>query len=300
MDVHNGPSIYNPKSLQELLADLCRDKDAQLFAGGTDIMRKECFYPNPAQKNIINLDSVSEFSKVLHSERFIDVGPMVTISQLLSTGSLFLSKSFSNAIECIGTAIVRNKATIGGAICSQNGRSALACYLSAVGALVELRTAQGKGRNLRIKSTTRWLPVSKLYESDGSLIFSEDTVITKIRIPAFDPHEVQVFKTLGSVYKNPSSSVSFALTYSVNQRRISTPQLFITFPSGGFFSSLSLNEAISGITLPILKPNVEKVVELLEKELNTECPQISELQLQQAKRILSTVLNMANSTYLAG
>lgn len=299
MDVHNGPSVYNPKSLPEFLYDVSHNPDVQFLAGGTDLMRKTGFYPNPEQKDIINLESVPDFSKVIHSERFVDVGPMVTLEQLLATGSFFLSDSLYQAIDRIGTTVVRNKATVGGALCSQNGRSSLACYLAAVGAQAEVRIIQKKVKKYS-NSSAKWIPISKLYEPDGSLIFSSDAFISKIRIPASDPHTIQIFKTVGSVYRNPSAAVSFAFVYSMNQRRIASPQLFISFPSGGFYYSTALNEEISGTVLPVNSNSREKLVDMMEKDLKEICPMASELQIEQSKRLFETVLIQANTNYLAG
>lgn len=299
MDVHNGPSIYNPKSLPEFLLDIARNPNIQYIAGGTDLMRQEGFYPNPAQKDLLNLDSVPEFSKVIHTERFLDVGPMVTLAQLLSTGSVFLSKPLRAAIDRIGTTVVRNMATVGGALCSENGRSALACYLAAAGAQAELRILPKKESRRNTIAQAKWVPVSKLYEPDLSFVFP-DAFISKIRIPSFNPVAFEVFTTIGSVYKDPANAVVFSFIYTIVQKRLSTVQLFIQYPIGGFLCSPVLNEALSDLIFPFSAASVLKISDLLEKEIREICPSASELQIETSKRLLVSNLNQANIHYLEG
>ncbi len=100
------PSIYIPKTLNDIIMEKGRNPDAILFAGGTFLMTE------PLENDIISILGVPELQKITHTDRFLEIGAVTTLEQLLNTGSYLLSKNTFNAIESIGTTIIRSRATV--------------------------------------------------------------------------------------------------------------------------------------------------------------------------------------------
>ena len=85
-------------------------------------MSRPNFYPNPNQRDIISLAGITDLSRIYHADRYLEAGAMVTIQQLLTMGSFIFSKDLYNAINSIGSSVVRNQATLGGSLCTNDMR----------------------------------------------------------------------------------------------------------------------------------------------------------------------------------
>ena len=113
-----SPTVFTPKTVSEAVANKYRNLSAIFWAGGTYIMSRPNFYPNPNQRDIISLAGIQDLSRIYHADRYLEAGAMVTIQQLLTMGSFIFSKELNNAISSIGSSVIRNQATVGGSLCT--------------------------------------------------------------------------------------------------------------------------------------------------------------------------------------
>jgi hypothetical protein len=286
------PSIYLPKTLSDLIVEKGRNPDAVLFAGGTFLMTR------PTSNDIISILGVPELQKVTHTDRFLEIGSAITIEQLLNTGSYLLSKSTFNAIESIGTTVIRSRATVGGALCSRSMRFSLSCILATIGAQAEIRTIQRKGfRGKRIKSIQNWYSVRKLYSPSGDFMFGNNIVMTRVRIPARDD-AVQIFRFLEAPMKNPSQAVYFGFEYTPNQNGISQPTLCVAYPETGFFFSQDFNSGLSSLSMPAEKKAVDEQCRILREKLSEACPEITEVQKARTIRLFTSVIQEISQQFM--
>lgn len=286
------PSIYIPKTLNDLIMEKGRNPDAIIFAGGTFLMTE------PLENDIISILGVPELQKITHTDRFLEIGAVTTLEQLLNTGSYLLSKNTFKAIESIGTTIIRSRATVGGALCTRSMRFSLSCILATIGAQVEVRTIQRKGfRGKKIKSIQNWYNVRKMYSPSGDILFGNNFVVTKVRIPARDD-AVQVFRFLESPMKNPSQAVYFGFEYTPNQNGIAQPTMCIAYPKGGFFFNQEFNSGLSSLTMPVDSKALKEQCRILKEKLTEACPEITDVQKARTIRLFSSVMQEISQQFM--
>ncbi|MBQ7728921.1 MAG: hypothetical protein IJT86_01070, partial [Spirochaetales bacterium] len=169
------------------------------------------------------------------------------------------------------------------------------CVLSTLNAQAEIRMVSRA-------ASSRWIPVSKLYDRKGNFLFADNALLTKIRIPT-DATSQNIFisRTLDSPMLNPSEAVLFGLQYSIQQGSIATPSLCIALPSSCFYMSQDFDNLLSTISFPITADKIQKISRRLASDLRVSVRQnTDQLQIERAVRLLEQVLNEINMNYLAG
>ncbi len=150
--------------------------DAVLMAGGTDLLvnlkRKVI-----TAKVVISLEKINSLKQVHYSEAAgLTLGSMVTIAELAET-PLIRQKFPLLAIAAnkIGSPQIRNRATVGGNICTARPAGDTIGPLTAYGAEVQL--ILGK--------ESRWEPISKFITGPGKTTKKDGEVLAAIRIKPF-------------------------------------------------------------------------------------------------------------------
>ena len=287
-----SPTVFFPKTINEAVAFKLKNPNAVFWAGGTYLMSRPGFYPSLTQKDIISLKGLPDLTKIYHADRFIEAGSMVTIQQLINMVGYSLSKEFDEALFSIGSSLIRNQATLGGALCSKDMRFSLCCILATLNAQAEIKL-------ISKKAPTRWVPISKLYDRKGTFIYADEALLTKVRIPA-DAKQIKIFKTIGSVAHRPEEAVIFGLQYTTNQANITMPNMCIVFPSSCFYMSQVFDNLISTINLPLSVDRIKKLSKSLTAELKGAALNSSPIQIERASRLFEVVLNDINTAYLEG
>ena len=290
-----SPTVFTPKTVSEAIANKLKNPDARFWAGGTYIMSRPNFYPNPSQRDIISLSGIQDLSRIYHADRYLEAGAMVTIQQLLTMGSFIFSKELYNAITSIGSSVIRNQATIGGSLCTSDMRFTMSCVMATLNAQAEIRMVSKS-------ATARWIPVSKLYDRKGNFLFADNALLTKIRIPTDGTNQnMFISRTLDSPMQNPSGAVIFSLQYSINQGNITSPSMCIALPNACFYMSQDFDNLLSTISFPITADKTNKIARRLASDLKISVRQNTNLlQIERAVRLLEVVLNEININYLAG
>ena len=289
-----SPTVFTPKTVSEAITNKLKNQDARFWAGGTYIMSRPNFYPNPNQRDIISLSGIQDLSRIYHADRYLEAGAMVTIQQLMTMGSFIFSKELYNAIT-IGSSVIRNQATLGGSLCTSDRRFTMSCVLATLNAQAEIRMVSKA-------ATARWVPVSKLYDRKGNFLFADSALLTKIRIPTDSSSQMQfISRTLDSPMLNPSEAVILGLQYSVSQGGVTSPSLCITLPNSCFYMSQDFDNLLSTLTFPITQDKIQKVSRRLASDLHLSVRQnTNKLQIERAVRLLEVILTEINTNYLAG
>jgi len=159
---------HRPTTLDQAL-ELKRQPGMRVVAGGTDLfvqMRKGVTAP-PALISLRNIDELAQ----------IDAGPPVRIGAAAPLAEVArhpaVRESFPLLVESIGvlgSAQIRNVATVGGNLCNASPAANTAGPLLVYGARVELRNA----------SAERTVPLEELFVGPGQTVLAPDEILTAI------------------------------------------------------------------------------------------------------------------------
>lgn len=287
----NTPTILVPHSIGEAINNKKKNPNSIFWAGGTFIMGSSENFAQDNITEIISLSEISELCRISRTDRYLEFGSMVPIQRLLDKGAFALGENTRKAVGRIASSIIRNQATTGGALCANGRRFFLSAILSVLDAQAELRF-------FAKHSPSKWYPIYKIYDRDGNFIFKDKALLTRIRINTeYKPY--QFFRSIGSPMRNPEETVIFAAQFSISQTNISSIHICTIFPNAGFHVSTDFENKIKALPLPISPLNTMQVADLYGKELRTQHPKATDLQIEKTKRILIAILIEANSAFLA-
>jgi CO/xanthine dehydrogenase FAD-binding subunit len=173
--------IHYPKDIGELLDLMKRHPDALLFAGGTDILREQGGRGVELPPVAICIHELPELRRAGLTERFLEVGAAVTLTEILELGESALPLLLAEAIRGIGNVAIRNLATLGGNIACRTRFMDTWPALACLDTLVELRDSNGAS----------WININRFVDADGLPSFPKGGLITRIRIP-LDHWDAQV------------------------------------------------------------------------------------------------------------
>ncbi|MDR0908219.1 MAG: FAD binding domain-containing protein [Spirochaetaceae bacterium] len=163
-----------PSNLDELWTMWNRFPEARPVGGSSNIVSNYGYgdslsYPD----SIISLASIQELQGITRSERYIDIGAMTNLNQILALGKA-IPEILLLSLNNIASPQLRNIATIGGNINSTNPKGILPgtiAALSSLDALLEFHSPK----------TSRWISVSRFAASDFRLDATK--LLSKVRIP---------------------------------------------------------------------------------------------------------------------
>ncbi|MDR3138342.1 MAG: FAD binding domain-containing protein [Treponema sp.] len=164
--------VFTPGNLQELFSAWSRFPDAVPFAGGTDIIRSQGGQALALPRNILSLDMLEELRRITRTERYLEIGAMVKISDIIYLGKV-VPEILTRCLMEIAGPQLRNLASIGGNICCPGRRLDASAPLIALDAHYELRNA----------SSFRWISAARFASLPGPLAINPQELLTRIRIP---------------------------------------------------------------------------------------------------------------------
>jgi len=164
--------VFFPTGLQELFSSWYSNPDAVLCAGGTEHIRNQNSQIPALPRSIISLDKMEELHKINRSERYLEIGSMVKLNQIISLGKI-VPEVLIQCLENIANPQLRSQATIGGNICNPFIRPDTSAPMIALDAQYELRSAQ----------SVRWVSASRFSTQPGPLSLTSQECLTRIRVP---------------------------------------------------------------------------------------------------------------------
>ncbi|HKL57513.1 MAG TPA: FAD binding domain-containing protein [Sphaerochaeta sp.] len=287
-----SPVIHTPKTLNEFNATILRYPNARLWAGGTYIMSQKEYYPSDSNESIIDLGGMEEMKKITRNDRFVEIGSMVSASQLLYAGKLVLPEILQETLETLASQIVRRQITVGGSLCIPDMRLALSTTLAILDASAEFKFYQGG------KISTHWIPVARMYDKEGKLALGVgNALLTRIRI-GLDYGDFHSLFTVEDPMRNTEKCVIFAFQANRSQNSLSKVQFCMNFPTKAFYMSKDIESKLSSLTLPIHPERVNTISYELVAELKKQYSTITALQLERGRRMFESVLHKLNSKTL--
>ena len=164
--------VFYPSSYSELFTLWNRHPRAVPFAGGTALIREQGRQVFELPPVVLSLERLEEMRRISRSERYLEIGAMVTLSQILHLGKI-VPVALCRCLEHIAGLQLRNMATIGGNICFSGGRLDSSAVLAALDAQYELRNAQ----------SSRWISAPRFFTAQNTTTLKPNELLTRIRIP---------------------------------------------------------------------------------------------------------------------
>lgn len=164
--------FLEPLTVHDLFSSLKNYGDkAKIIAGGTDLlvnMKKKAIKPDA----VISLAKIPELDKIQFNEgKGLVLGPMVTISQIAESSIIKDKYSIlSQAAGKLGSWQIRNRATVGGNICTARPAGDMIGPLIAYGARVKI-TGSGSEREELLE---------KIFVGPGKTTISPQEILTEI------------------------------------------------------------------------------------------------------------------------
>ncbi|MDR0496984.1 MAG: FAD binding domain-containing protein [Treponema sp.] len=201
-------TVLFPIGFQELFSAWKDHPDTIICAGGTELIRNQGRRVPIFPERIISLDKIEELYKISRTERFLEIGAMVKLNQILYLGKI-VPEALTQTIECIAGPQLRNLATIGGNLCTPTRRHDCSAPLIALDSQFELRTAQ----------STRWISASQFSSLPGPPAIASHEILTRIRVP-LEPWTFTWYRKFRCAGSNePGGGVLFIIR---NQKNILT------------------------------------------------------------------------------
>lgn len=184
---NSSPSLYTPRTINELLTSCTRNPDAVLFAGGTWLMESQTAARPNLPRKLIALKGVEDLNRITRNERNLELGACVSLNRILEIGSHIVPELLHRVILSTANSAVRNLATIGGNIGVPDYRMSLFPALLISDTRIEIRSS----------GHSRWQGLQRLIDHEGRLTLKPGEVITRFRIP-LDHWPIQYFKLIHS------------------------------------------------------------------------------------------------------
>lgn len=236
--------VAAPQTLAEAISILRRRPDAVPWAGGTLLMSVGVGTGDGKPVSVLDLGHIPELSVVNRSDRYLELGARVPLSAVLALPSGLSLQPLRAAARLIGTATVRNLATIGGNVASRD--SFMSCFsaLACMDAAVELRDASG----------SRWSGIHALIGDDNRPRFPPASLLTRIRVPTA-PWDATALYRLGEVTRQEPYAASFAAAARFEKGMIS--ELRIVAAGRRIVRDRALELSLVGKRLPISQKDAE-------------------------------------------
>jgi len=167
--------VFFPSTYSELFNAWNRYPKAVPYAGGTALIREQGRPILELPSIILSLERLEEMLNISRSERYLEIGAMAKLSQIIDLGKIVPS-ALRRCLENVAGPQLRNMATIGGSLCFQGWRLDSSAALMALDAQYELRNAQ----------SSRWIPANRFFAAPGLSALKPQELLTRIRIPLDD------------------------------------------------------------------------------------------------------------------
>lgn len=229
--------IHFPKDLAEAL-ELIRRPGILVFAGGTGILREQGGRGISLPGEVLFVREIPELRRTSLTERFLEIGAAVTLSELIELGETALPPLLAEAARGIGTTALRNLATIGGNVASRERFMDCWPALACLDGLVEFRDRGG----------ATWMNANRLLGEDGKPAIPEGGLITRLRVP-IERWDAYLLRKVGpSDFPAPETAV---FAFAARAEKGILAEARIAFAGETALRSRSLESSMIGRGLPL-------------------------------------------------
>jgi CO/xanthine dehydrogenase FAD-binding subunit len=161
-------SFCSPKNLTELLNAITEaGDDAVIIAGGQSLLPTLTWSVAPTIC-LIDVTQVSEMRKMVIATDYVELGAATNFSDILASEVGHVLPALAQALRCVGTFTIRNRATVGGSLAWADPRAQLPLVLLIHDTIV--------------RTTRRELPIQEFIQGPFRSALNSGEVVTAIRI----------------------------------------------------------------------------------------------------------------------
>jgi CO/xanthine dehydrogenase FAD-binding subunit len=274
--------VFSPTNLQDLLSYYRDHPKAVPFAGGTYLFLRK----GPRERfggELIDLGHVSELSQISRTERYMEIGPAVSISKIINTGRHVMPRALFAALKAIGNTAVRNHATLGGNICARNHRLSTYPVLLLLDVRLELRRA----------GETRWINLNRFITGDEGPVLGPGELVTRIRIPFMD-WDVEEFRQQERLF----TPEHFIFCGIVSKQKDVISDLRTSFCIGNrrIIRTRIMEAELIGRKLPIPPADRLEMGRMLQQQIERNHPEMDNFHIHRIRRSLNWFLQILNDS----
>lgn len=234
--------VASPYSINEATAFLRRFPLAIPAAACTRLLIDPAFSKRPI--TILSLSNIKELQAVSRTDRFLDIGACVSITRIINLPNISSLEPLKKTLLTIGSASIRNRASLGGNICSPDSFGSAFPMLSCMEASVELRSG----------NQSRWLRIHELVSEAGRPALPKGSFLTRLRLPIRDWDFSCIVRKGNSILPGEHGS-SFAALANIEKNAIS--ELRIAVAGAIQVRSRDLEMNLNGKKLPLAAKDIE-------------------------------------------
>ena len=201
--------FYRPKTVEEALALLSREKNAKLIAGGTDLviaLKERRIKPEV----LIDVTGIDEIREIKEEGNTLFLGAAATFTEIQS--SELVKKycpSLCEAASRMGATQVRNLATLGGNVANAATAADGLPPLLSIGAIAVVCNTKG----------SRYVPVEDVVTGVNQNSLAEDEMIIGFQLPA-KPGAAKVFEKIGRRKALAIARINIALCANMDGSKV--------------------------------------------------------------------------------
>ncbi len=184
-----GGTVHRPATIDAALEMLGRLPDARPVAGGTDLLLDLARGPAGPPVELIDLTAISGFDDISETDDALILSGGVTHNAVVADERL-VRHALPLAQACleVGSAQLRNRATIAGNLATASPANDTISALMALGAEVEIRSANHR----------RLVPVTEFFVGFRRTTLAADELICSISVPKLGPNQRGLWAKLGN------------------------------------------------------------------------------------------------------
>ncbi|MDR0409757.1 MAG: FAD binding domain-containing protein [Spirochaetaceae bacterium] len=251
--------IFYPNNLQEFFNTLDRFTSVDLFKGGAYQMRRQHGRTFVLPELIIDTDKLAELHSINRTERYLEVGSMVSLSRLLTLGKIvpeIVRQTLEHSYPCL----LRNAVSIGGVLCGAQGHEPLNAALIALGARCELRA----------NAQSRWVSLNQLTRSDKPFAFSPHEILYRVRIP-LDTWNFSLLKNFDDVGVETGEHESGLIIFLARIQNDILSDVLVIFSGPAILQDRDCETGLIGQKLPLPKKDVPVFTNLWKNYFSENC-----------------------------
>ncbi|GHV83432.1 hypothetical protein AGMMS50212_07720 [Spirochaetia bacterium] len=246
--------VYFPNNMQALFSYWSRYPNSKIFSIGSSHLQQQYKRTFNLPKMILDLDNIDELKHIDRTERFLEIGAMVSLNKVLTLGKI-VPQALRYAFSQTKTPQIRNLITIGSALCQQTAAQQCAAAMVALDSRCELRTVSG----------SRWVSASRLYTTDKKSFFQPQELLSRVRIP-LEQWDYCLCRHIKPRYDDQIEG-GFAVFLARIEKDILC-DVRIVFSGGANLRDKNSESMLIGKKLPIDIKNVQEFTGLWEDYLN--------------------------------
>ncbi len=197
---------YAPKNMEELFSELAKmTPESKIIAGGTDLNIRMRMGLTKADA-LLFVGGINEMRQIVEKDGKVEIGAAATMSEIakspLLQGGL---AAIADAAGDVGSAQIRNNATIGGSVANASPAGDIIVPLFLLKAEAVIANSKGE---------LRCLPISEVVLGPSKNCLSYDEAIVKFVLPLALPGRSSAFVKLG--FRKAVTIARIGLTVSLN------------------------------------------------------------------------------------